>query len=47
MQEGKWLSEEAFQIAEKQKKSGRQRKGKIYPLYVEFQRIASKIRKPS
>ena len=31
MQEGKWLSEEAFQIAEKQKKSGRQRKGKIYP----------------
>ena len=37
----KWLSEEALQMAEKKKRSKRQRrKGKIYPLNAEFQRIA-------
>ena len=41
----KCLSEEALQIAEKKKRSERQRRnGKIYHLNAEFQRIA---RKPS
>ena len=32
MQKGKWLSEEALQIAEKKKRRQKQRrKGKIYP----------------
>ena len=40
MQEGKVVSDEALQIAEKKKRRER-RKGKIYPLNAEFQRIAS------
>ena len=37
----KWLSKDALQIAEKRKKSEKQgKKGKIYHLNAEFQRIA-------
>ena len=36
----KWLSEEALQIAEKRRRKRQRRKGKIYPLNAEFQRIA-------
>ena len=31
MQEGKWLSEEDLQIAEKKRSKRQRRKGKIYP----------------
>ena len=42
----KVLSEEALQIAMKKKRSQRQRrKGKIYPLNAEFQRIARRDKK--
>ena len=43
----KWLSEEALQIAVKRRGAKRQRrKGKLYLLNVEFQRIARRDRKP-
>ena len=42
----KWLSEEALQIAVKKKRSKKQRrKGKIYYLNAEFQRIARRNKK--
>ena len=42
----KWLSEEALQIAEKKKRSERQRrKGKIYPSECRFQIIARREKK--
>ena len=40
----KWLSEEALQIAVKRSKKQR-RKGKIFPLNTEFQRIARRDKK--
>ena len=43
MQKRKWLSEEALQIAVKSKKQ--RRKGKIYHLNAEFQRIARRDKK--
>ena len=42
----KWLSEEALQIAVKRSKRQR-RKGKIYHLNAEFQRIARRYKNPS
>ena len=42
----KWLSEGALQIAVKRREAKRQRrKGKIYPLSVEFRRIARRDKK--
>ena len=50
MQKAKWLSEEAFQIAEKRREAkGKGEKERYSHLNAEFQRIAkiAKIRKPS
>ena len=41
----KWLSEEALLFCEKKKSERQRRKGKIYPLDVEFQRIARRDKK--
>ena len=41
----KWLSEEALQIAEKKRSKRQRRKGKIYHLNAEFQRIARRGKK--
>ena len=46
MQKAKWLSEEAFtNICEKKRSKKQRRKGKIYPLNAEFQRIARREKK--
>ena len=46
MQETKWLSEEALQIAKKNKRGKRQRrKRKIYPTDTELQRITRRDKK--
>ena len=42
---GKWLSEEALQIAEKREAKGKGENGKIYPLNAESQRIAKRDKK--
>ena len=48
MQKGKWLSEEALQIAEKRKEAkGKGEKERYSHLNTEFERIAGEIRKPS
>ena len=45
---GKWLSEEALQIAEKRIEAKSKREREIYTqLTVEFQRMEGKIKKPS
>ena len=47
MQKGKWLSEEALQIAEKRKEAkGKEEEETYIYLNAEFQRIAREIRKP-
>ena len=47
MQKGKWLSEEALQIAEKRKEAKGKEEEETYTyLNAEFQRIAREIRKP-
>ena len=45
MQKGKSLSEEAMQTAVKEEKQKANRKGKIYRLNAEFQRIARRDKK--
>ena len=46
MQGGKWLSEEALQIAEERRKVKGEGERERYPqLYVEFQRIARRYKK--
>ena len=45
MQKGKWLSEEAFQVAEKTKVKGKGEKGRYTHLNAEFQRIARRDKK--
>ena len=48
MQKGKWLSEEALQIAEKRRKAkGKGEKERYIHLNAEFQRITRRERKPS
>ena len=48
MKKGKWLSEEALQIAEKRSEvKGKGEKERYIHLNTEFQRIAGKIGKPS
>ena len=44
-EKAKWLSEEALQIAEKKRSKRQRRKGKIYHLNAEFQRIARRGKK--
>ena len=47
MQEAKWLSEEAFQIAEKRREvKGRGEKERYTHLNAEFQRITRRDKKP-
>ena len=41
----KWLSKEAFQIAEKRKHKRQRRKGKIYPFECRAPRIARRVKK--
>ena len=43
----KWLSEEAFQIAEKRRSERQRRKERYTHLSAEVQRIEGEIRKPS
>ena len=46
MQKGKWLSEEALQIAEKRREAkSKGEKGNIYPSNMEFQRITRRDNK--
>ena len=46
MQKGKWLSEEALQIAEKRREAqGKGEKGRYTHLKAEFQRIAGRDKK--
>ena len=45
MQKGKWLSEEALQIAEKREAKGKGEKERYAYLNAEFQRIARKEKK--
>ena len=44
---GKWLFEEALQIAEKREAKGKGEKERHIHLNAEFQRTAKEIRKPS
>ena len=47
MQEAKWLSEEALQIAEKRREvKGKEERERHNQLNAEFQRIARRYRKP-
>ena len=45
MQKGKWLSEEALQIAEKKEVKGKGEKERYMHLNAEFQRIARRDKK--
>ena len=48
MQKGKWLSEEALQIAVKRREAeSKEEKVRYTPLNAEFQRVARKHKKPS